>query len=215
MKTALLVILGSTLAGLKGFKGRIYQNLFAQQNAPTGKEIVRILLQNRITRQRLEKAWLGSHYEKDIYRERGGFIFANPNSPRQLQVVLAPKNVAETFKLNGRENSQGNPAIDLKGAGSANATKNWILVANFHTHPLLVNQEPSTADLRNAFRRGVPGIVISRLNIWVYGPENREDFEPVGNPRAYPEDNDMSNFNPLARNSVKDVVQNPFSPPLP
>ncbi len=122
-------------------------------------------------------------------------------------MVLAPKDAAKPFKVNGRDN----PAINLEGAGSANATKNWILVANFHTHPLLVNQDPSAADLRNAFRRGVPCILISRLNIW----EKREDFEPTGNPRAYPEDNDMSNFIPFAPGSVKNVVQNPFSPPLP
>ncbi len=165
------------------------------------------------TKKILQKASLGSYYAKDIYRERGGYIYANPNNPSQLQVVLAPKSASKPFKLNGNTN----PSIDLWGAGSANTNDGWILVANFHTHPLLVNslnQEPSAADLRNAFRRGVPGIVISRLRIWVYGPERREDFKPTGNPRAYPEDNDMRNFNPNTRGSVHSVVTNPF-PALP
>ncbi len=233
MKTALLLILASALCtiwirpvdsrsslglierahNVKGFKGSLYQKLFAflqQTNAPTGREIVAGLLQNKNTIKYLQKAWVFSHYRKNIYQERGGYIYANPNNPSQLQVVPAPKNAAKPFKLNGRDN----PAINLEGAGSAKANKNWILVANFHTHPLLANEEPSTADLRNAFRRGVPGIVISRRSIWVYGPERRADFRPTRNPHAYPEDNDMRDFNPNARRSVQRVTANPF-PALP
>ncbi len=223
MKTALLLILASALCtiwirpvdsrsslglierahNVKGFKESIYQKLFAflqQNDAPTGREIIADLLQNRISRNDLQEAWLGSHYQKNIYRERGGYIYANPNNPRQLQVVLAPKDAAQPFKRIG----EGNPGINLEGAGSANANTNWILVANFHTHPLAANEEPSTADLLNAFQRGVPGIVISRRSIWVYGPERRTYFRPTRNPRAYPENN-RNDVNLHARRSVQRV----------
>ena len=49
----------------------------------------------------------------------------------------------------------------------------YVLVANFHTHPLYKNEAPSTADVENAYHRGMPGIVISRSKIFGYGPERR------------------------------------------
>lgn len=215
MKTALLLILAATFSTIfvkpaysvqKACNVRDFLDTQQDREAPTAEQIVTSLLQKKDTRSALKQAWLGSHFSKDIYREKGGYIYANPNNPLQLQVVLAPESASKSFKLHGNTN----PSIDLNRAGSANAKEGWILVANFHTHPLNKNQEPSDADLRNAFRRGVPGIVIARQNIWVYGPQKREDFKPIGNPHAYPEDNDMSNFNVQARGSVKSVRNNPF-----
>lgn len=180
------------------------------QNAPTGAEIVPILLSSRDTRDMLQAAWRGSFLGRDLFQERGGWIYANPNNPRQLQVVPAPTSVSRPFRTNG----VANPSINLESAATANARPGWVLVANFHTHPLDFNQEPSAADLRNAFRRGVPGIVISRGRIYIYGPTERENLHPQGNPRAYPEDNDVSNFNPLVRGSVRAVGENPFPRPF-
>ncbi len=227
MKTILLLIIAATLCtttvarpiaslelvekacNVVDFKGRICQHLLSfvaltQSEAPTAREIVAKLLKNRYTKTVLKSAWQKSHFQKDIYQERGGWIFADPNNPNKLQVVLARKSASKPFRLNGNTN----PAINLEDVSSAK--KGWILVANFHTHPLYVNQEPSFADVRNAFRRGLPGIVIARGRIWTYGPEKREDFATTKRPGAYPEDNDMSNFNPNQRGSVRSVANNPF-----
>ena len=53
----------------------------------------------------------------------------------------------------------------------------YVLVANFHTHPLYKNEEPSKADIENAYYRGMPGIVISRTKIFGYGPEQRTNTD--------------------------------------
>ena len=69
-------------------------------------------------------------------------------------------------------------------------------MANFHTHPLENNQLPSKADLENAYGRNVPGIIIARNMIYVYGPERRQNFRLYhGDPRAYPNDGDRSRYN--------------------
>lgn len=60
-------------------------------------------------------------------------------------------------------------------------------MANFHTHPLssLVkgDPQPSDSDHKNAWHRGVPGLVLSRDGIYAYGPERRENRN---NPKGYP-----------------------------
>ena len=85
-----------------------------------------------------------------------------------------------------------------------------FIVGNFHTHPLDTNREPSLADLVNAFARGVPGIIISRGQIYVYGPRCREDLTPSGNRRDYPNDGDEDDFNPQAPGNFRGVRENPF-----
>ena len=174
----------------------------------TGEEIVsRLFTRRSATQQVLAQAWAESCVGRDLFQERGGYIFADPNNPRDLQVVLAPRSASRPF----RSNEPTNPAIDLEGAASANANAGWVLVANFHTHPLAANPEPSTPDLRNALERNVPGIVISRKKIYVYGPECRSSFVALlGNPRDYPNNGDISNFNRDVRGSVRDVRENPF-----
>lgn len=87
-------------------------------------------------------------------------------------------------------------------------------MANFHTHPLEANQEPSAADLHNSILRGVLGIVIARRQFYVYGPERRANLHPLGDPREYPNDGDPNDFNPNARGSVKRVIENPFPRPF-
>ena len=55
---------------------------------------------------------------------------------------------------------------------------------------------PSDPDFRNAFGRNVPGIIIARNRIYVYGPERRQHFQLYhGDPRAYPNDGDESRYN--------------------
>ncbi len=163
MKTILLLIIAAALCtttvarpiaslelvekacNVVGYKGRICQHLLSfvaltQSEAPTAREIVAKLLKNKDTKTVLKSAWQKSHFQKDIYQERGGWIFADPNNPNKLQVVLARKSASKPFRLNGNTN----PAINLEDVSSAK--KGWILIANFHTHPLPDNQEPSFAE---------------------------------------------------------------------
>ena len=179
--------------------------------ALTGEEIVnRLLTRNSMTRTQLEAAWTQSSVGRNLFQEMGGWIYANPSNPRELQIVRAPRTASEPFR-GTNDPEQPNPAIDLNGAATANARRGWILVANFHTHPLQQNQQPSNADLENAIVRGVPGIVISRGSVYVYGPERRAHFLlRGGNPRAYPNDGNASDHNPNARRSVRRVRENPF-----
>ena len=123
MKTILLLIIAAALStttfsrpiaslqlnvvekacNVVGYKGRICQHLLSfvaltQSEAPTAREIVAILLKNKDTKTVLKSAWQKSHFQKDIYQERGGWIFADPNNPNKLQVVLAPKSASKPFK---------------------------------------------------------------------------------------------------------------------
>ena len=176
-----------------------------KEKALTGEEIVkRLLTKGSTTRSMIQSAWTSSQIGRDLFQERGGWVFSNPLDPSALQVILAPKSASQPFRSGGRDN----PAIDLGGAGSANARSGWTLVGNFHTHPLDVNQQPSLADLRNAFFRGVPGIIVSRGQIYVYGPECRQNLTPSGNRRDYPDDDE--DFNPQAPGNFRRVQQNPF-----
>ena len=187
--------------------GDVCEQSNAKKKALTGEELVkRLLTKGSTSRTMLESSWTSSRIGQDLFQERGGWIFANPLEPSSLQVILAPKSASGTFRSSGTVN----PAIDLEGAASANAHSGWTIVGNFHTHPLDVNQQPSLADVRNAFSRGVPGIVISRGQIYVYGPLCREDLTPSGNHRDYPNDGDDDDFNPQAGGNIRAVRQNPF-----
>ncbi|KAF8074509.1 hypothetical protein FPV67DRAFT_584750 [Lyophyllum atratum] len=65
-----------------------------------------------------------------------------------------PPAVAAGIDLNNPESNSGNPA-----------PQGWVIVANFHTHPMGEAYggnpaTPSTADNTNAWGRGVPGIIV-------------------------------------------------------
>ncbi len=174
------------------------------KEALNGKEIVDILLLDKNTKnyKKLERMWLETRFWTGLYQERGGWIFADKNNPNKLRVITAPRSASKTFKLDANTTT---PFIDLEDVGSAK--KGWILLANFHTHPLRENQKPSKPDICNAFRRGLPGIVIAREKIWTYGPEKREDFATTERPGAYPYPMtyDINNYE-----VKKSAVSNPF-----
>ena len=88
------------------------------QKPLTGEEIVgRLLTRNSASRNSLQMAWMQSFIGNNLLQERGGWVFANPNNPNDLQVVLAPSSASRPF----RSNEQTNPAINLEGAATANA----------------------------------------------------------------------------------------------
>lgn len=86
------------------------------------------------------------------------------------------------------QRTPGPPAsIDLNKLAPPASVSLMSTVANFHTHPLSAevhgDPQPSRADHRNAYDRGLPGIVISRAGIIGYGPERRISLD---NPKGYP-----------------------------
>ena len=187
--------------------GDVCEQSNTKKKALTGEELVqRLLTRGSTSRTMLQSSWTSSRIGNDLFQERGGWIFANPLEPSSLQVIMAPSSASRPFRTSGTDN----PAINLEGAASAYARSGWTIVGNFHTHPLDANRQPSMADVRNAFSRGVPGIVISRGQIYVYGPLCREDLTPSGNRRDYPNDGDDDDFNPQGGGNIRAVRQNPF-----
>jgi hypothetical protein len=173
----------------------------------SGERIVdKLLKRNSNNRQKLGKAWDKSILTQNTITERGGYVFADLNDLNILVVRLAPK----SSSIICLRNSTTIPSIDLSHPPKLN---DLILVANFHTHPLEENSEPSDADLRNAMRRGVPGIVFSQRGVYIYGPVRRSNMNrPLW---CYPNDGPV-NFDVRDRSSVKRVTfTNPFRHPEP
>ena len=119
--------------------------------------------------EKLEQAYS----ESFLFQERGGWVFANPDIPEKVFVNLAPTTASNPFFATDMEN----PSIDLNGISTNDVPPGCVLVANFHTHPLNFNEEPSTTDIENAYHRGIPGIVMSRRKIFGYGPKRRTNTD--------------------------------------
>ncbi|KAF5372023.1 hypothetical protein D9615_008091 [Tricholomella constricta] len=124
------------------------------------------------------------------------WIYANSTDPSRIMIRRAqlnrantmirtrPPNVAAGINLNDPESNPGTPAP----AG-------YVLVANFHTHPMgnIYGGNPSipsTADNFNAWYRGVPGIIIHPNGLTAYGPTRRA---MMNSPRGYPNTNEPYN----------------------
>ncbi|KAF9461519.1 hypothetical protein BDZ94DRAFT_1263561 [Collybia nuda] len=96
-----------------------------------------------------------------------------------MNQIRPPANVAAGINLNDPESNPG-----------GHPPNNFVLVANFHTHPMGENYggnsaAPSTADQSNAWARGVPGIIISRRGLRGYGPQRRAQLNsPAGYPNS-------------------------------
>lgn len=73
---------------------------------PTAKEIADIIFNDEIGKEKFKRAY----YESFTFRERGGWIFANPDDPTQLEVLLAPISASGTFLATDMTTT---PSIDL------------------------------------------------------------------------------------------------------
>ncbi|KAJ3208520.1 hypothetical protein HDU67_006691 [Dinochytrium kinnereticum] len=147
---------------------------------PSGREI---LEEPRVVEQFRQLYFASNNINgnPNLVQERGGWIYADMDNPRRIQVVVAPpsrSSIAHDI------NAVGNFAINLNDPLAPGIPARWVLVANFHTHPGTTGApEPSQADMTNAWYRGVPGFVISTNGIYVYGPERRAVMRA---PRFYP-----------------------------
>ncbi|KAJ3505091.1 hypothetical protein NLJ89_g7596 [Agrocybe chaxingu] len=156
----------------------------AQAEGPTAAEIV----------ESPESAWNDSFNTPSTAREAGGWIYADPQNPQRVFIRRAqltrstpmhqlrpPANRAAGINLNDPESNPG-----------GRPPAGFVLVANFHTHPMGEayggnSQNPSTADQINAWARGVPGIIISRRGLRSYGPQRRAQLNA---PQGYPNPNE-------------------------
>ncbi|KAG6908247.1 hypothetical protein DXG01_005581 [Tephrocybe rancida] len=95
------------------------------------------------------------------------WIYADPTNLRRIFIRRAARSRSNPLSQNATPGS-GTAAIDLNNP-EANpgqpAPAGWVIVANFHTHPMGPAYggnpaNPSTADNANAWYRGVPGIII-------------------------------------------------------
>jgi len=55
--------------------------------------------------------------------------------------------------------------------------RNYKLVADFHTFPFPGQERPDSDDVRKAYERGVPAIVVSCSGVFYYGPRSRASLD--------------------------------------
>ncbi|GLJ27186.1 hypothetical protein SUGI_0532920 [Cryptomeria japonica] len=67
------------------------------------------------------------------------------------------------------------------------SSDDYNLVADFHTHPFAgkAKQRADSDDIKRAYERGVPRIVVSCSALFYYGPERRESMD--GPSTGYPQ----------------------------
>ena len=73
---------------------------------PTAEKMVDIILNDEAGKEKFKSAY----YESFIFRERGGWIFVDPNDPTQFEIVMAPMSASDTFLAT---DTMTTPSIDL------------------------------------------------------------------------------------------------------
>ncbi|HVF51360.1 MAG TPA: Ig-like domain-containing protein [Pyrinomonadaceae bacterium] len=138
--------------------------------APTGEE----LASSSIVRQALLRAWADANIGTPQRHEEGGWIYFNPATGK-LSVRRAP--AGQTHSLDLR-----NPP-DVRGS---------LVAGTFHIHPEPATSTgywesgPSPTDKSNAYKWGVPGVVMSQLDgktgIQFHGPKRLGSHPDLAKP---------------------------------
>ncbi|KAI8836168.1 hypothetical protein BC829DRAFT_421790 [Chytridium lagenaria] len=84
-----------------------------------------------------------SAFSKTIVQELGGWIYADSADPRRIKVVDAPKDRSRPSQDKPAPAAKGskapaplqNLAINLENPQAGGVPANYVLVANYHTHP--------------------------------------------------------------------------------
>lgn len=157
---------------------------------PSAAEIA----ESPIAQRAFQEAWNDSFDTRTTAREIGGWIYADPNDPSRIFIRRAPRDRSRPMnQLRPPANvAAGINLWDPESASGRPPPAGYVLVANFHTHPMGESYGgnaavPSTADHLNAWQRGVPGIVINRRGLVGYGPTRRAQLNA---PRGYPNANE-------------------------
>ena len=151
------------------------------------------LAANRHVKDAFRQAWrrtLEQHAKLKVFQEFGGWIWADAQNPASIRIQPAPDQRSKPFKASSKHPGAIN-LEDPEHVGNL-PPEGFVVVGNYHTHPDPDgDQQPSRADFRNAWGRGVPGFVISLAGVLAYGPEQRASFT---GPRGYPETNEAVRY---------------------
>ncbi|KAH9292913.1 hypothetical protein KI387_041902 [Taxus chinensis] len=191
---ALCILISTAFAG----------NANGNGNAPTVTEII----SNEDVQQALGKAWKESFNSiSNSNTQRGGWIYADSNYPDDHKYLLVQHATKQRSQHQGVADADGHIQLDNPEKEGAPSSEHYKLVADFHTHPNSHddNQRPDSDDIKRAYERGVPGILVSCSGIFYYGPQRRASLDgPNGYPLSSPE----------SYNGQKDVrfADNKFAP---
>ena len=81
----------------------------------------------------------------------------------------------------------GEIELDNPEKDAVRSSEHYKLVADFHTHPLAgkTQQRADSDDIKRAYERGVPGIVVSCSGVFYFGPDRRASMDgPTGYPQS-------------------------------
>ena len=120
------------------------------------------------------EAWKESFLGNDLYQERGGWVYADSNNPDNSLVVQLASSQRSAQASQSGEIELDNPEKD--GVPTAEG-RNYVVVADFHTHPFPGQERPDSDDVRKAYERGVPAIVVSCSGVFYYGPQSRASMD--------------------------------------
>lgn len=86
--------------------------------------------------------------------------------------------------------ADGDIELDNPEKDAVLSSEHYKLVADFHTHPFAskTQRRANSDDIKRAYERGVPGVVVSCSGVFYYGPERRASLDgPTGYPQTSPE----------------------------
>eukprot|EP01018_Ginkgo_biloba_P015199 Gb_29274 [translate_table: standard] len=181
-------------------------NACADATNGEGPTAVQIIKRSEF-QQALAQVWSASFIKNDLYQIRGGWVYVDSTNPNNYFVQRAAKERAPQASLQDVEADTESVEIALddpeKDKNSFPDSGNYKLVADFHTHPFPhTYQEPESDDISRAYKRGVPGVVVSCSGIFSYGPQRRASLDgPTGYPGATSSSNDQSDHK-ISENTV-------------
>ncbi|KAG6824204.1 hypothetical protein H0H92_007651 [Tricholoma furcatifolium] len=140
-----------------------------------------------VLKPQFQEAWEATYPEEGKVQEAGGWIYVDQENSKRVCVRRA--NVSKSNVAAYTAGPEAKVAIHLEdppsSSGRGDVCEGMVIIATYHTHPTMPNNggdpsHPSQADNRNAWRRGVPGIVIHENGVIYYGPECRESLATTG-----------------------------------
>ncbi|GLJ27179.1 hypothetical protein SUGI_0532840 [Cryptomeria japonica] len=153
--------------------------LAATTNAPKVTDI----LANQDVQEALATAWKESFLQNpNSYQVRGGWVYADSNYPDDHKYIV----VQLASKDRSPQGADGDIDLDNPQKDVVLSNEHYKLVADFHTHPFAAKtqQRADSDDIKRAYERGVPGVVVSCSGVFYYGPERRASMD---GPTAYPQ----------------------------
>ncbi|GLJ27188.1 hypothetical protein SUGI_0532940 [Cryptomeria japonica] len=149
-------------------------------NAPKITDI----LTDRDVQEALGTAWKESFLQSpNSYQVRGGWIYADSNYPDAHKYIV----VQQASKDRSPQGADGDIDLDNPEKDVVLSSDDYKLVADFHTHPFAgkIQHRADSDDIKRAYERGVPGIVVSCSGVFYYGPQRRASMDgPTGYPQS-------------------------------